>query len=125
MKPFGHKKKDAITCEYGCCYTFYNKKSPCRGKSDRRRRKTARQATVKFILQELMDEQIAVNIELAESREAENDWLEQERDYWFDYIDESYHTIYDRWEDDVDSRYWEDDPDPYPYDYLGDYESWF
>ena len=129
MKPFGHSKKDAITCEYGCCYTFYNRKSPCRRKADRRRRKTARQATNRFILQELMDEQIAVNMEkaLEECYYVENDWLENERDNWFYYINGEHDDYYNLsgydYEDDFYLSDQRGDYEHYPYE---DYDDpWF
>ena len=43
MKPYGHSRRDRLSCDHGCCTEKYGKKKDCRPSTDRARRKTARQ----------------------------------------------------------------------------------
>ncbi|QBX32811.1 hypothetical protein Asfd1_185 [Aeromonas phage Asfd_1] len=42
MKPYGHSRKSALTCQYGCCTFETASWKKCRKASDRVRRKAAR-----------------------------------------------------------------------------------
>lgn len=44
MKPYGHSRKDKLTCKSGCCTGKSGKKKNCRKLVDRAHRKTARQS---------------------------------------------------------------------------------
>lgn len=49
MKPYGHERRDLLTCAYGCCTSKSGKARNCRDKVDRQNRKSARQSSRQFI----------------------------------------------------------------------------
>lgn len=56
MKSYGHHRRDKIECKYGCCKMKRgNNMADYRSRSDRSRRKTARQEATKGIFTSLLE----------------------------------------------------------------------
>lgn len=53
MKPYGHSRRDKLTCAYGCCTTKSGFKLKCREVVDRANRKTARQKGKRKVVEDL------------------------------------------------------------------------
>lgn len=54
MKAYGFKRRDMLTCRYGCCASKANRKADSRELVDSSRRKTARQDGKRGIFTDLI-----------------------------------------------------------------------